>query len=124
MANEDTSGIRSLSIINLILGAWFIVSPWIFGYTSSAAIWNQFVVGIIIAVLAIGRLIAPSQRWMSALTGIAALWAIIAPFILSYNTTAAYWNEIVVAIVVAILAFTNSSLPAVGTHDRMHHQGV
>lgn len=115
---ESESNVRTMSTINLILGAWFIVSPWLLGYTSSAAIWNQFVVGIVIALLAIGRMIFPNQRWMSVTSGVAALWAIIAPFILSYNKTAAYWNEIVVAIVVAIIAFGNS---AVTVNDRMHH---
>lgn len=120
MTGEE-NGIRTVSTINLILGAWFIVSPWLLSYTSSAAIWNQFVVGIVIAVLAIGRMLVPSQQWMSTLSGIAALWAIIAPFILSYNKTAAYWNEVVVAVIVAILAFSNS---AVATGDRMQHHGV
>lgn len=122
MTGED-NGVRTLSTINLILGAWFIVSPWLLSYSSSAAIWNQFIVGIIIAVLAIGRLIAPSQRWMSALSGIAALWAIIAPFILSYNRSAAYWNEVVVAIAVAILAFSNSG-SSVTAGDTIQHRGV
>jgi hypothetical protein len=109
-----------MSVINLLLGIWFIISPWLLGYSSGAAVWNQFIVGVIIVVLALGRLAAPSQRWMSTLAGIAALWAIIAPFILSYDTTAAYWNEVIVGIVVAILAFSNASIPA-GAGGRMHH---
>lgn len=118
---QPENGIKSLSTINLILGIWFIISPYILGYTATAAKWNQVVVGIIIGLLAIWRMLAPTQRWTSIVAGIAGLWAIIAPFILSYNTSAAYWNEIVVAIVVAYVAFANGALPA---GNRTQHHGV
>jgi hypothetical protein len=118
---EKSNSVRNMSIVNLILGLWLVVSPWLLGYDSSAAIWNQFVVGIVIAAMAIGRLAMPEQRWMSTVAGVAALWAIIAPFILSYNEATATWNEILVAIAVAIVAFSNAS---VTLGNRMHHAGA
>jgi len=120
VAEEDRSTIQSISIINLILGAWLIVSPFWLSYTSSAAKWNQVVVGVVVGVVVVVlaglRALAPRQQWLSFLTGLAMIWAIIAPFILSYNRSVAYWNEIIVAIVVGFLAFWNSGLHVHHTH--------
>jgi hypothetical protein len=117
---EDRATIQSVAVINIILGAWLIISPWILGYTSTAAQWNQTILGIIVVGLAILRGLAPRQQWLSFLTGLVAIWAIIAPFILTYDRSVAYWNEIIVAIVVGILAFWNSSLHVGAGTGRMH----
>lgn len=106
---EGNSSIQSMSFINLILGAWLIVSPWFLNY-SSGAIWNQVVLGIIVVVLSIIRLAAPSQQWASFLNGVAGIWLIIAPFIIGFQHSVAYWNEIIVGIVLAWIAFTNSTV--------------
>lgn len=103
----DREDVKSVAGINFILGVWLIISPWIFSYTSGAAKWNQFAFGIAIAVLAIIRYAIPRTSWASWLNGLAGIWMIIAPFILSYDQTVAYWNEIIVGIVVAVLAFSN-----------------
>ena len=40
--------------INLVLGAWLFFSPWIFGYAhAAAAAWNSWIVGVLIAGIAI-----------------------------------------------------------------------
>lgn len=119
---ETKSTIQSIGIVNLILGAWLIVSPFWLNYTSSAARWDQVILGIVVVVLAGLRAIAPRQQWLSFLTGLAMIWAVIAPFILSYNRSVSYWNEIIVAIVVGFLAFWNSGLTIGGTHH--HHRAV
>lgn len=116
---EADAGIRTVGFINLLLGAWLIITPYWFGYTSGAAKWNQTILGIVIAVLAILRMLAPAQRWLSSLIGIAGIWAIIAPFILGYNLAGAYWNEVIVGIIVTYLAFFNSTLaPSTRYHSR------
>lgn len=115
---EANDGIRTLSIVNAILGIWLIITPYWFGYTSTAATWNQTILGIVVLILAAIRAIVPSQRWTSMLTGIAGIWAIIAPFILSYNRSVAYWNEIIIGVLVAYLAFSNYGLSSASRH---HH---
>lgn len=123
-AEDDNVGtIQSTSIINFILGAWLIVSPFWLNYTSTAARWNQVILGIIVMALAAIRAFLPRLQGVSFLIGLAMIWAIIAPFILSYDRSVAYWNEIIVAIVVGILAFWNSSIHALGD-GRHHHHAV
>lgn len=115
---DSGASIRSMAIINLILGAWLIITPYWFGYVSGAAKWNQTILGIVVLVLAGIRALVPEQRWLSFLNGIAGIWAIIAPFILSYNRSVAYWNEVIVGIILAFLAFTNSTVAS--THHPSH----
>lgn len=39
--------------VNLILGLWLIVSPWLLGFSSTAgAMWNSVIVGFVVAILA------------------------------------------------------------------------
>ena len=39
--------------INLLLGAWLFISPWVLGFTSNATIsWNAWIVGILIFLVA------------------------------------------------------------------------
>lgn len=103
---EEYGETRSVAGINFILGIWLIISPWIFSYTSGSAKWNQLAFGIVVAVLAAIRYMAPSQVWASWLNLLAGIWMIIAPFILSYQRTAAYWNEVLVGIAVALLSLS------------------
>lgn len=114
---ENRGSIQSMSIINLILGAWLIVSPWFLNY-STAAIWNQEILGIIVAVFSLVRLFAPSQQWASFINGLAGIWLIIGPFIIGFNHAVAYWNSIIVGIIVAWIAFSNA---AIRTGHRVHH---
>lgn len=115
----DRESVRGLSSINFLIGVWMIISPYILNYTSGAAKTNQVIFGIIVLILSAIRFLAPRAAWSSFLNGLVGLWLIIAPFILSYNRTVAYWNEIVFGVLIALIAFSNSSIyPA---HHRHHH---
>jgi hypothetical protein len=43
----------TLSWINIVLGAWTAISPWVFNLPSDAPLWNNLIVGIVVVVLAI-----------------------------------------------------------------------
>lgn len=117
---EETRGsIQSMSIINLILGAWLIVSAWFLNY-SSGAIWNQEILGIIVIVFSLIRIFAPAQQWSSFINGLAGVWLIISPFIFGFSYAAVYWNDIIVGIIVAWLAFSNAAMHS-RSHTGHHH---
>jgi hypothetical protein len=42
--------------INIALGAWLVLSPWVLGITSAAARWNFVVVGALVGALALYEL--------------------------------------------------------------------
>jgi SPW repeat len=49
-----------LSWINLLLGLWVIISPWVLQFPASQtqAFWNNVIVGVIVAILAIWSVVA------------------------------------------------------------------
>ena len=90
-------------VVNLALGAWLFLTPWIFGFTSeSAASWNAWLCGLAIGALAIaaitafaewGRVDQPRARYLVA----------ISPWLVAFsgNTTATRVH-LIVGVLVAI----------------------
>jgi hypothetical protein len=71
--------------INVVAGLWLIIAPFVLGYEDiQAALWNDVLVGIMVAAFAVARLarplMNPSWSWINALLG---LWLIVAPFVLA-----------------------------------------
>jgi hypothetical protein len=50
LVTPTTSG--WLSWINVIFGLWLIISPFFLGYVNTASLWNDIILGIIVAALA------------------------------------------------------------------------
>ncbi len=99
--NQDT---KVLSGINMILGVWLIVAPFVLGYPTMVALWNSIIVGAIVLILAWIRAADPASTpglsWINALLGV---WMIIAPFILGFASTMSIrWNDIVVGAAIAV----------------------
>ena len=76
--------------------------------------WNNVIVGIVIAVLAIIRVSVPRQKGWSWVNVILGIWMIISPFALGAMTTAILWNNIILGIVIALIATgsVSSRMPA------------
>jgi SPW repeat len=92
-----------VDVINLILGAWLFLSPWIFGFAGTAAM-NAWIVGALIALVAIAALMAFTE-WEEWANIVLAIWAIVAPWNLGFDgNTAAMANHVIVGIIVAVLA--------------------
>jgi len=48
--------------INLIVGGWLFFTPWIFGYVAmTSAAWNAWIVGVLVAAIAIWGIVAVRQ---------------------------------------------------------------
>jgi hypothetical protein len=53
---------KSLSWVNFVLGLWLIVAPFALHYRDiTGAMWNNVIVGIVIAILAIYRALEKSD---------------------------------------------------------------
>jgi uncharacterized membrane protein HdeD (DUF308 family) len=92
-------------VVNLVLGAWLFLSPWIFGFVSATtASWNAWLSGIVIAGLAIAALAAFSE-WEEWVNLIAGIWVLVSPWLVGFlaNATAA-WVHFVVGVIVAAAA--------------------
>lgn len=120
---DERTTSQSLSILNMIFGAWLIVSPYILGYASSQARWQQAAAGAVILILAGIRFMAPHIQWVSWVNALIGVWMIVAPFTSAsgYQSTVAFWNEVVIGILVALSGLWNASIHTMPLQQ--HHRG-
>lgn len=100
---------KGLSWTNFVLGLWLVLAPFALFYSgTSAAVWEDIIVGLLIAVFAFWRAYGPETEGMKGVSWVVAVlgvWSIIAPFAFGYSgETVAVWNDVVVGLVVAALA--------------------
>jgi SPW repeat-containing protein len=92
--------------VDMVLGAWLAISPWVLGFTDSdaGATRNALIVGIAIAVLSGSTFLIYNaiEEWIDAILGI---WLIVSPWVLSSSgTTAVVADFVIVGALVAGLS--------------------
>ena len=91
--------------VNLVLGLWMLVSPWVLGHQAETnPTWNAVILGILIAAAALFALfrVMAWEEWVSVAFGI---WLVISPWLLGFSAlVAAMWNAVIVGVIVAALA--------------------
>ena len=106
---QDSRPERSLdgsSWINILLGIWVIVSPFVLAIHSSKAMWSNVLTGAGVGVLAIIRwgMHQPGWSWLNLILG---MWLVISPFVL-FLSGPAMWNNVILGIIIAAFALTNT----------------
>ena len=77
---------RTASGINILLGIWLIVSPWVFDYSGRAPVLNSVNVGALISILAAFRLgTLDRSAGLSAINLILGLWTIASPWVCDFS---------------------------------------
>ena len=108
MTPTDRRQVAVASGINVLLGLWLIISPWILGYSSHYKLTdNAVLVGALVVVLAGYRVMTRrTAGWVSLIfTAGLGLWLIVAPlFLRDGGDAAGVWNAIVVGIVITAFA--------------------
>jgi hypothetical protein len=95
-----------VSWINVILGIWVIISPYILEFSRSApALWNNVATGAATGIIALIRSALPEQSGWSWLNVILGIMLIISPFALGFISMAAFWNNIILGIIVICIAW-------------------
>lgn len=99
------------SWINVVAGAWLIISPFILGYANTVQRTNDIWLGAIVGILALIRAFTPAggTTWLSWLNIIAGVWLIISPFALGTTMLASLWNDIILGVIVTLDAIWNSA---------------
>lgn len=120
---DGSVGASVASAVTFLAGVWLIIAPFALNYTATGGgfdgYWNDVVIGIAIAVLALVRAVAPREvPWFSLVNVGLGVWLIVAPWVLAYNelidATGATINDMVVGAVVLLAA----ACSAVMTHRR------
>ncbi|HZD11622.1 MAG TPA: SPW repeat protein [Candidatus Binatia bacterium] len=103
---QQRGQVKVASGLNVLLGIWLLVAPFILGYSGVAAgLWNDIIVGALVLILAGVRVWKPAHnRWLSWTNVLLGIWLAAAPFILGYSEiAAAMWNDIIVGIAIIVL---------------------
>jgi hypothetical protein len=74
--------------INLGLGLWLFLSPWVLAYAGTIGAWNAYAVGVAIVVFAALAAYMP-QAWEEVVNSILGFWLILSPFVLGFSGAAA-----------------------------------
>jgi hypothetical protein len=93
-----------MSGLNFLAAGWLVISPFILNYNHTAMA-NQLFFGLVILAISAMAHLNSSAESISWMSGICALWLIVAPVLLNYPHAAAYWNEVVTGIIVAGISF-------------------
>ena len=96
--------------LNFLLGAGLFFSPWLFGFDAeqSAAL-NAYVVGAIIAVMALMALFA-FQTWEELVSGLLGAWLVISPWVLGFSgSSPALLTHVLVGIAAIVLAIWSAN---------------
>jgi len=89
--------------VNGILGIWLIITAF-FGASRAFYAWDNFIVGIIIAICGFSMLNVRS--WQGTVSIIVGIWLIISAFIPQLHYGAGvYWNDIISGVVALIAGF-------------------
>jgi len=108
-ANVDSENGHVMSWINILLGIWMIISSFALGFANvPRAMWNNVVLGVVIAIVAIIRTSTtrqPGWSWLNALLGIL---VIISPLVLGFALGNAIWNNVILGIIMTILAWSSA----------------
>jgi hypothetical protein len=109
--NEERVAVRERSKhgsgwVNIVLGMWVIVSPFVIAFHSAKAVWSNVIAGVIVGILALIRwsMRQPGWSWLNLVVG---TWLVISPFVL-FLSAAAMWNNVILGIIIAALALTNT----------------
>lgn len=106
---DKIAQIRWMSGLNIILGIWVLVSPWVLNFSTSTSKVNSVIFGVLIILLGVIREAAPKTNWSSWINFLVGIWLVVSPFMLQINSTAAYWNLIVFGVIVAVSSYANAS---------------
>jgi hypothetical protein len=97
---------RRASWINVLIGMWLIVSPWVLGFTSWAATSNHVLFGFLVAILAVSSAVIARRvhalSWVNAAFG---GWLVMSPWLLGYvDAGVAGVNSMIAGVAVALIA--------------------
>jgi hypothetical protein len=113
---------------NALLGLWLVVAPFVLA-TSTAGLWNDVVLGLIIASVGTynyylttqGKEVSAAAAGLNTLAG---LWMIAAPFVLAGISGAAFWSDLTVGVLVTLFAGYNAYVASNADAGSSRHEST
>lgn len=101
--------------INVLLGLWLVISPWILQFQDSErALANAVIVGGVIVLMSLAAVVS-FRNWEEWIGMVIGAWLVVSPWVLGLAAlTMVTWNFVIVGALV--LALAGWSLYAHGAH--------
>jgi hypothetical protein len=95
---------KPASWVNVLLGLWLIISPWVLRLDGGAAAANNVALGFLVLIVAIFSIVAAPENHAAAWVNVGAgIWVFISPWVVGYATqSAALKNDAVVGVLVVL----------------------
>ena len=92
--------------VNLVVGAWVFISPWILGFSQDpASSWSAWVLGVLLVVVALWALAAPFSTAAVWIVGALGVLVFLSPWVLGFAGLAnPAWSAWITGVVVAVAA--------------------
>ncbi len=105
---------RWQDLANFALGLWVIISPWTIehvmagpgtsGTVTEAAMWNHYVVGLAVVIIA-GAAASAWLAWEEWTNAVLGAWLVISPWMLGYSTSPGLmWNAVISGALIVLFA--------------------
>jgi uncharacterized membrane protein len=115
---------KATAVINFLLGIWIFVSPWVYGAAGNPNAWNSWIVGALIAILALARSSDPVRNrtlgWVNMVFG---AWIFFSPWIFGYTlNTGRFVNSLCAGGLVFLISIYGASVQGrmtPSTHPRL-----
>jgi hypothetical protein len=91
--------------LNLLIGLWLFVSPWVLGFAGSeiSASWNAWILGAAILVFSAIAVSLP-QAWEEVINILLGIWMVISSWVIGVTNRAVETNAVIVGLLVILFA--------------------
>ncbi len=109
LSHPDASA-RMASGLNVLLGIWLFVSPWVYRSYTNPNSWNAWIVGFLLVVFAgIQFANTGGLRFLSWLNCLLGIWTFFSPWIFGYTANhGRFVNSLCVGVIVFIAGIYNT----------------
>ena len=96
--------------MSFVLGVWLFIAPLVFHYAEPAARFNEIIVGLAVAIVALLAASRPALRYINiALGG----WLLLAPLLLGYgDSTLPTAHDIIIGVLIICASVLSAQGPA------------
>jgi len=91
-------------VVNVALGAWLLLSPWVLDFAAeTAAMTSMVVMGAALIAAALGAILVPRawEEWIECVLG---LCVIVSPWVLGFESLEARSSAVLTGVAVVVLA--------------------
>jgi len=90
-------------VVNLLLGIWAFLTPWVVGRHPGATIVDNYVIVGTLITFCAGAALVAFRPWQEGINMVLGAWLLISPWWLQFRTVPAFiWSAIVIGAVVML----------------------